>query len=152
MPETLLKGSCYCGSVSYSVAGGPVLSAYCHCINCQRLSGCPFIHTVHVEFDAFSWTHPPPHGAQLESYTIENKPWKTRWRCKQCGVCVAGHNAQTDNWSIWGPHLERGEDGKIKDWGVVKPTAHIFYVTRVLDVDDDLGKWEGYENKSLRLS
>ena len=47
--------------------------------------------------------------------------------------------------------MERNDDGKIKNWDIIKPTAHMFYGTRVLDVGDDLGKWEGYENKSAEL-
>ncbi len=98
--------------------------------------------------DAFSWTHPEPHESSLEAYVIPAKPHKTRYRCKTCGVCIAGYNTITDKWSIWGVHLERDVDARIKGWEVVKPTAHIFYDTRVLDINDDLSKWDGYENKS----
>ncbi|EED80957.1 predicted protein [Postia placenta Mad-698-R] len=86
-----------------------------------------------------------PHDAQLDTFVIPTKPWKTRYRCKNCGVCVAGRNSQTGNCSIWGATLERTKDGKIKAWDVVKPTAHIFYGTRMVEVNDDLGKWEGFE-------
>jgi len=47
--------------------------------------------------------------------------------------------------------LERDEKGRIKDWNTIKPTAHIFYETRMVDVQDDLGKWSGYEDISERL-
>ena len=60
-------------------------------------------------------------------------------------------NAKTGSCSVWGPHLARDEAGKIIDWERIKPTAHIFYGTRLLDVDDGLAKWEGYENGSARL-
>ncbi|KAF7785197.1 hypothetical protein Agabi119p4_1362 [Agaricus bisporus var. burnettii] len=39
----------------------------------------------------------------------------------------------------------------IKDFDKIKPTAHIFYKTRMLDVPDGLPKWDGYENQSNRL-
>ena len=50
-------------------------------------------------------------------------------------------------------HLQRGEDGRIlkEVWERVKPTAHIFYGTRMLDVPDGLGKWEAYEGKAQRI-
>ncbi|RDX54518.1 hypothetical protein OH76DRAFT_972850 [Lentinus brumalis] len=147
----MMRGGCFCGSVTYAVTGTPTLSAFCHCTNCQRLSGCPFVHTIHFPASAFMWTHPAPHEDRLDSYVVAAKPWKTRWRCKSCGACVMSANSKTENCSVWGAHLARDETGKILDWESVKPTAHIFYETRMLDVKDDLGKWTGYENSSTRL-
>ncbi|KAI0653915.1 Mss4-like protein [Cubamyces menziesii] len=146
-----MKGSCFCGRVSYSITGDPILRAFCHCTNCQRLTGCPFVHTVHFPSSAFRWTHPEPHEDLLDSYVIPSKPWKTRFRCKSCGACVMSANSKADKCSVWGAHLARDEAGKILHWDIVKPTAHIFYGTRLLDVDDGLGKWEGYEGASARL-
>ncbi|KAH9849353.1 Mss4-like protein [Lenzites betulinus] len=146
-----MHGSCFCGAVSYSVAGSPVLRAFCHCTNCQRLSGCPFVHTIHFPAANFSWTHPSPHEDFLDAYVIPDKPWKTRFRCKKCGACVSSANSKLNKRSVWGAHLARDAAGKIVDWAKVRPTAHIFYDTRMLDITDDLGKWEGYEGTSKRL-
>ncbi|KAI0371968.1 hypothetical protein BV20DRAFT_964633 [Pilatotrama ljubarskyi] len=146
-----MNGSCFCGDVSYSLAGSPALRAFCHCTNCQRLTGCPFVHTIHFPATSFTWTHPQPHEGRLDSYVIPGKPWKTRFRCRNCGACVMSANSKTGSCSVWGAHLARDEAGKIINWDAVKPTAHIFYDTRMLDVDDGLGKWEGYENRSTRL-
>ncbi|EPQ60112.1 hypothetical protein GLOTRDRAFT_67467 [Gloeophyllum trabeum ATCC 11539] len=149
--EDVIQGSCFCGGVSYEVYGTPVLSAFCHCTKCQRMTGCPFVHTIHYDASAFAWTHPGFHLSRLDSYNVPEKPWKTRYRCKQCGCTVASHNAKTSHWSVWGAQLQRGEDGKIMNWEKIKPTAHIFYGTRMMDVHDDLGKWEGYEGTSPRI-
>lgn len=107
---------------------------------------------MHFDGPTFAWTHAAPHEAKLDYYTNPGKPWKKRWRCKECGSSVSSYNSNTDRWSVWGCQLERNEDGKIKDWDKVKPTAHMFYGTRLLDVDDELGKWEGYEDKSEKLA
>ena len=48
--------------------------------------------------------------------------------------------------------MERDENARIKNWDVIKPTAHIFYDTRMLDVNDELPKWKGYGNESERLA
>ncbi|OSX62117.1 hypothetical protein POSPLADRAFT_1143774 [Postia placenta MAD-698-R-SB12] len=111
-------------------------------------SASPFVHAIHFESSAFAWTHSEPHDIRLDIFVIPTKPWKTRYRCKNCGVCVASRNSQTGNCSVWGATLERDEDDKVKAWDVVKPTAHIFYGTRMVEVNDDLGKWEGFEGKS----
>jgi hypothetical protein len=107
---------------------------------------------MHFEASTFAWTHDDAEEFQLDSFVIPEKPYKQRWRCKVCGSGVSSYNKKTDRWSVWGCQLERNENGKIKNWDIVRPTAHMFYGTRVLDVGDDLGKWEGYENKSAKLS
>ncbi|KAL0951845.1 hypothetical protein HGRIS_008506 [Hohenbuehelia grisea] len=149
--NTVRSGGCFCGSVKYAVSGEPVLSAYCHCTLCQRLNASPFMQTIHFESSAFSWDDKPTCASSLESFEVTTKPWKQRWRCKNCGTNVASHNSKTNRWSIWGATLDRDDDGKILDWDALKPTSHMFYGTRMLDVQDDLPKWDGYENKSKRL-
>lgn len=109
------------------------------------------MHTIHFPASAFTWTHAAPHEDCLDTYVIPNRPHKTRWRCKACGACVMSANAKTSSCSVWGAHLARDADGRIVDWARVRPTAHIFYGTRMLDVVDGLGKWEGYEGGSARL-
>ncbi len=32
-----------------------------------------------------------------------------------------------------------------------KPTCHVFYSMRVIDINDDLPKWSGHKNKSMQL-
>jgi len=151
MDSPVYRGSCFCGNVRYSVSGSPILSAYCHCTLCQRLNSAAFIHTLHFLSSVFKWTHSEPHEGLLDSFSVLTRPWKTRWRCKNCGCTVASHNSKTDKWSVWGGQLERDWDGKMKGWDVLQPTAHIFYETRMLDVGDSLGKWTGYEGLSNRI-
>jgi hypothetical protein len=52
---------------------------------------------------------------------------------------------------VWATQLERDVEGKIKGWDDLRPTAHMFYGTRLLDVNDGLGKWAEYENQSTKL-
>ncbi|ESK96248.1 hypothetical protein Moror_7238 [Moniliophthora roreri MCA 2997] len=137
------RGGCYCGAVSYTVTGKPVLSAYCHCTICQRLNGCPFVHTLHFSPSALQWTHIGGNTA-LDMYRVKDKPAKQRFRCKTCGSCIASYHSERQSWSILGAQLERIPED-------FKPTAHIFYGTRLLDVNDGLDKWEGYQGKSRRL-
>ncbi|KAM6498803.1 Mss4-like protein [Amanita muscaria] len=145
------KGGCICGAVSYQVVGKPVRSAYCHCTLCQRLNGSAFIHTIHYPAAAFMWTHGELQQDVIETYSTNSKPWKIRSCCKKCGCCVSSHNTKTDRISVWGAQLERDEHGRIKEWEDLKPKAHIFYGTRMLDVHDSLLKWEGYDGESERL-
>ncbi|KAF8438171.1 Mss4-like protein [Boletus edulis BED1] len=154
----LLKGGCFCEAATYSIYGPPLLSAYCHCTNCQRLTGnvdlvtgCPFVHTIHFKETDFAWSWQHMQPSDLDYYENPLKPYKRRFRCKQCGVPVASFNTRTQQYSVWGASLERGLDGELLGWEQVKPTAHQFYGTRMLDVNDELGKWEGYEGESARI-
>ena len=109
------------------------------------------IHTIHFPNSAFKWTHQTDDPDALEHFSLADKPWKRRSRCKTCGCTVASSNSQRQSYSVWGVQLERDEEGKIKYWDVIKPTAHIFYETRILDIKDGLGKWDGYEGTSNRI-
>lgn len=148
-----------------------VLSAYCHCTRCQRLVGCPFVATLHLAPHVFSWSDAPPSSnasstsgnhqninrsseSKLDTYTISEAPHKTRYRCKDCGTPLASFNSAKDKWSVWTLTLDRrseSDGGGIIGWHWAKPTDHIFYDTRVLDVDDELGKWERYADESERV-
>ncbi|KAJ7116823.1 Mss4-like protein [Mycena crocata] len=152
MSTQIHSGACFCRAITYTVTGKPTLSAYCHCTRCQILNGSAFIWTIHFHSSAFAWTHPEPHDTALETYVTEGKPWKTRFRCKKCGSCVGSYNKQTENWSVWGAQLDRDEAGATKNWDGIKPTAHIFYGTAMVQCADELGKWEGYEDKSKRIA
>ncbi|KII93939.1 hypothetical protein PLICRDRAFT_101089 [Plicaturopsis crispa FD-325 SS-3] len=151
--DLVLKGSCFCGQVTFEVHSTPTLSAYCHCTICQRLTACPFVHTLHFSPGrVFKWTHPEPHDDRLDYFINPDKPWKRRARCKHCGSGVASYHAKEDRWSVWASQLEREQDGRIKHSELVKPTAHQFYGTRLLDITDGIGKWEGYEGRSKRIT
>ncbi len=113
-----------------------------HC----RAVAAVFSHTIHFQGSSFAWTH----NAAMDVY--HRKPGQDRYRCANCGTVVACYNAESNEWSVYGGQIERDEAGKIKHWELLKPTAHIFYDTRMLDVLDDLGKWDGYENSSNRIS
>jgi len=143
-----LQGGCFCGEVSFTLSAPPLLSAYCHCTICQCLTSCPFVHTMHFDASAFTIQT----TSRLDSFSNPVKPHKNRWRCKNCGTSVSSYNSRTNQWSVWGCTLERDDNGQLKNWDIIKPTAHIFYGTRVLDVGDNLSKWEGYENRSVKLS
>ncbi|GAW09682.1 hypothetical protein LENED_011860 [Lentinula edodes] len=90
-------------------------------------------------------------AAAFDVYSVANKPWKKRFRCKGCGACVASYSTTKFKYSVWAGQFERDEEGKIRNWDLIKPTAHMFYATRMLDFNDELPKWEGYEGQSKRI-
>ncbi|KAJ6623044.1 Mss4-like protein [Mycena sp. CBHHK59/15] len=146
-PESIVrKGGCSCGSVQYAITGKPLFSVYCHCTRCQRADGAAFVSTMHYPDSAFSWKH-----ASENEPAIEPLGDIVLYRCRKCRSCAATQMLATKNWALRGTQLERDENGKIIDWEGVKPTGHIFYGTRVVDVADELPKWDGFVGKSTRL-
>ncbi|KAJ7610823.1 Mss4-like protein [Roridomyces roridus] len=143
---TLMKGSCSCGALSFSLQEKPLFSMYCHCTKCQRAHGAVFVAAMHFSPSALTWTH-----------TAENEPLEEKltrvalYRCKQCHCSPVTQIFASKNWVISPVHLERDADGNIIDWEDVKPTCHIWYGNRVLDVADSLPKWEGFPRTSTRL-
>lgn len=74
-PSSPLGGSCFCGAIKYELSAPPVLRAYCHCTQCQRLTGMsffplcrhdpskPFWAQVAHSFILHTFPPPPSHGS-----------------------------------------------------------------------------------------
>lgn len=112
--------------------------------------GAAFVHGLHFPFSSFSWTHSNSDAVAISQPTSSH-PWVI-YRCKTCHSYIGATNSNSKVWSLKSAHLKRDPTTHlIKDFDKIKPTAHIFYKTRMLDVPDGLPKWDGYENQSNRL-
>ena len=59
-----LTGACLCGSVKYTSSAEPVMTAVCHCKNCQKQTGTAFSIIVAVPEDSISFER----GENLREY------------------------------------------------------------------------------------
>jgi len=50
------SGGCTCGAVRYECSAEPLMMGNCHCRDCQRASGGPFVSIVAVPKDALKIT------------------------------------------------------------------------------------------------
>lgn len=79
-------GRCYCGAVTLRAASPPLITTYCHCSDCRRLTGAPV-----GAFSAFA------EGAITASPglgdPVEIRPGVTRWFCRSCGSQLAARYA-----------------------------------------------------------
>ncbi len=78
--DNIHQGSCFCGSVHFTVSGEPVGMGYCHCASCRSWSAAPV--------NAFTLWKPEAlkikRGAeQIGSYA--KTPRSHRKWCKSCG-------------------------------------------------------------------
>ena len=71
-------GGCLCGAVRYEANGEPYNITHCHCLDCRRSSGAPFVTWASFGRDAFHFTAGQPRELR----------WAGRLRsfCPHCGT------------------------------------------------------------------
>jgi len=116
------EGGCACGAVRYRLTEEPLIVHACHCRDCQRLTGAPFVVNLWIER-----RHVVPSGAPPHSFTTSagsGKPHDVSF----CGTC------STAVWSRY--HAPPGDTlfvraGALDDPTFVVPDAHIFTRTKL---------------------
>jgi len=142
------RACCHCGAVRYEVCADPVDAKICHCRACQVLHGAPMqwaaiFHKRHVRLVA---------GAEaLRFYNSEldrcERALPCKVRCARCGTLIADEGRRM--WLAFPSLFDFGTFPKVPD--TFRPTCHIFYAARVIDMDDGLPKWSGHKNESTLL-
>ncbi len=142
------RASCHCGAVRYEVSADPVDAKICHCRTCQLLHGAPMqwaaiFHKHHVRM-----THGIEH-LRFYSDTLDRAervaPCKVS--CALCGTPIADEGRRM--WLAFPTLFDFGEAGEVPE--AFRPTCHIFYGQRVVDMADGLPKWSGHKNASEQL-
>ena len=146
--EAKYHASCHCGAVRYQVSCDPVDAKICHCVMCQKLHGAPMqwaaiFHKRHVRFSTGLDRLRFFNGALNAAERI--LPCKVS--CSLCGAHIADEGRNM--WLGFPPLFDFGTPPRIPE--AFKPTCHIFYAARVIDMDDGLPKWAGHSEKSARL-
>ena len=85
-----LTGSCLCGEVKLSSTALPLAVTLCHCIQCRKMSGSPFLSFGEYENDAVSWTgktidSEPPIKTKASHIQTLGVPLAQRAFCSNCG-------------------------------------------------------------------
>ena len=142
------RAACFCGSVQYEVSADPVDAKLCHCKTCRTLHGAPMqwaaiFHKRHVRIVAGLDLLRFYHSEQGVNARIQ--PCKVS--CKQCGTLIADEGRNM--WLAFPALFDFGRGNAIPE--AFRPTCHLFYGQRVVDVCDDLPKWSGHKNQSERL-
>ena len=76
----MLKGHCLCGGVQYEYDGEITELAVCHCYQCKRAQGTPFVTNAPIDYHRFRILHGE---GLLKAY--ESSPNKNRVFCSCCG-------------------------------------------------------------------
>ena len=78
MNPNIITGGCLCGSVRYEATDEPYDITHCHCLDCRRSSGAPFVTWASFRRSSFSFTGGKPRELS----------WAGRLRsfCPRCGT------------------------------------------------------------------
>jgi len=114
-----LNGSCLCGSIRYSCDAEPVLTAICHCPNCQKQTGTSFSLLVAV----------PKGSLKIEGQTLKTfddvgesgLPVRRRF-CGNCGSPIMSYLEAM-------PDLEFIKSGTLEDTSWLNPTMEVWVET-----------------------
>jgi hypothetical protein len=128
------KGGCLCGPIRYVCTAKPVYAYFCHCLDCQKESGSPFVTEVYVPRSSVELT------GKTTRYTRIGDSGKSVHRnfCSACGtVVLTEFDVEPDNVSMKACSLD--------DPAWVTPNLHL-YVTRRqpwLKLSDGLPQFDG---------
>ncbi|MFN3235830.1 MAG: GFA family protein [Pseudomonadales bacterium] len=86
-----MKGSCLCGTVTYSIDCEPQSYGHCHCHTCRKAHSAAFSTVMGVPKTAFQWESGED---QLRGY--ESSPGKTRYFCSNCGSQLIASREEND--------------------------------------------------------
>ena len=75
-----IRGGCLCGAVRFEAAGEPYDVTHCHCVDCRRSSGAPFVTWASFRRSEFRFA-----GEEARGFL-----WAGGWRsfCPRCGTLL----------------------------------------------------------------
>ncbi|AJX33855.1 GFA family protein [Burkholderia oklahomensis] len=129
---------CLCGAVAVKLTGEPAARANCHCSPCRDFYGASML-------SATAW---PAEQVAVVEGVIATFAHPTRQLsrafCPACGETMFGTN-RLGMRVVPNAIVARAAGGELPD--SLRPTMHLFYRHRIVDVRDDLPKyldgWDG---------
>lgn len=110
-----ISGSCLCGAVTYRSSEQPVVTAFCHCRNCQKGGGAAYSANVAVPTTSVAIDGP------IKRYSTQGGSGSrlTRSFCSTCGSPIA-----IEVEALAGLMLLQA--GTLDDASAVEPNVHIW--------------------------
>jgi len=107
-----MEGGCACGAVRYSVTGAPKWASHCHCRDCRRAAGAPYVTYVGLLAPQVAWSGDTP-------LRYHSSPGVTR---SFCGKCCTSLTYEGERW----PGELHILAATLDDPGLIKPQAHVY--------------------------
>lgn len=130
--DPLLK--CGCGAVELQIIGSPAACAYCHCDSCRDFYGLPMLSATAWKRESVQLVN----GAELVGEFAHPAKQMRRYFCTTCGETLFGTNRL--GMAVVGTSLiARSFNGSLP--AHYRPTSHLFYAYREIDIEDSLPKY-----------
>lgn len=88
MTESVVSGSCLCGTVRYEISGNLGIFQYCHCSRCRKFTGSAHSANLLVRPDQFRWLSGEESIGRYEP--PESRHFATVF-CRNCGCSMPWH-------------------------------------------------------------
>lgn len=90
----MLKGSCCCGAIRFSLTTQPTMMGTCHCSRCRKVGATTF---VFVKRESFTLESGAEH---ISTYAPEEGYKYNRTFCKVCGTALGEINSINDAFPV----------------------------------------------------
>ncbi|KAJ5908673.1 hypothetical protein N7495_001355 [Penicillium taxi] len=152
--EIKWSAHCQCRKISYSLKQySPIDAKFCHCRTCQVMHGAPYQWAAIFNKDDISFDH----GCSgLLFYSASHNTQESELPMKvSCSFCHTLIMDEYDEVCLLFPQLiefDGTSDDRRKQMNHFKPSCHVFYEQRMLDISDGLPKWSEMANSSRLLN
>ena len=126
-------GSCHCGEISYTFSGEPLRQVNCHCKNCRKTSGGPYLANIFVSEDNLLIKGSP----KVYQHLADSGNKMTKKFCGNCG-------AQMFSLGSGRPGIVIIRGGTIDNLEIIQPTLNIFVSSKIpsTPLDESLSTFE----------
>ena len=126
-------GSCHCGEISYTFSGEPLRQVNCHCKNCQKTSGGPYLANIFVSEDNLLIKGSP----KVYQHLADSGNQMTKKFCGNCG-------AQMFSLGSGRPGIVIIRGGTIDNLEIIQPTLNIFVSSKIpsTPLDESLATYD----------
>lgn len=126
------KGSCFCGTVKYEIAGSFETVGNCHCSMCRKSHGAAFVTWGIINPEHFRWT-----AGEDFVQAYQSSAGRQRCFCKKCGSPLAAMHSGAVGEVVFG-NVDGDSDSR--------PSEHIFVGSKApwYDITDPLPQHEGW--------
>ncbi|OQE14907.1 hypothetical protein PENSTE_c032G03555 [Penicillium steckii] len=128
----MASGSCACKYIQYKTSKSPTRLVNCHCIECRKQSGAPYLSFVHFPTSSVNWETDPT--------VWKSSDKASRTFCPRCGSVLSMNlDNEPDTTAIAAGTLDDDNSS------IPTPSAHIFLAEKAswFQVPDDgAERWE----------
>ena len=128
--DFVVEGGCFCGAVRYRVVGRAFRVTHCHCKNCRKLSGAPFVTWAEFKSEDFAFTK-----GKAAEHVSENEVVRTF--CGRCGTSLTDRRGDS-------PEAIDVTVGSMDDPEVIEPQDHTWTIRQLswIRLSDGLPRYE----------